>query len=170
LPRARLVSGFQLVDSLPQQNALGPFLDAIQQGDIPVAEQVVLAHKPDPLPVATDDLLPVPVFLVDDLDEVIVRTQAKTPSVLVLADMHTSGWRAYIDDQPAELLLADLVLRAVAVPAGEHEVRFLFHDPSVRAGLNISLIGLAGVLVLLLFPLVRHRRHRALTTEDDRDE
>jgi len=160
LPRARLVSQYRLVETLPQGGALGPFLDAIQAGQIDVAEQVLLEHDPQPRPQppATDGPLPSPVYVRDALDEVVLRTAAPTATLLVLADMYAPGWRADIDGQPAEVLRADLILRAVAVPPGEHEVRFVYQDDSVRAGLAISLAGIGGVLLLLLLPLARRPR------------
>jgi flagellar biogenesis protein FliO len=56
-------------------------------------------------------------------------------------------------DRP--LLRADLVLRSVALEAGEHTVRFHYSDPAVRAGLTGSLLGGILTLVLILFPLFR---------------
>ena len=50
LPRARLVTGWQPVASLPEKDALEPFLDGIQAGDIDVAGTVYLDRTPDPGP------------------------------------------------------------------------------------------------------------------------
>ena len=69
--------------------------------------------------------------------------------MLVLADMNAPGWRVEVDGRRQPLLTADLVLRAVALEPGPHKVRFYYRDPSVRAGLTLSLLGLALVAALL---------------------
>jgi len=45
----------------------------------------------------------------------------------VLTDVWHPWWRAEVDGVSAEILKADVLFRAVAVPAGRHTVRFTFH-------------------------------------------
>jgi hypothetical protein len=107
---------------------------------------------PDPLPQPSAEPLPAPEFVFDGLNEVILRTAAPVPALLLLADMTIPGWRVVVDGQPAELLQADLILRAVALPPGEHEVRFTYHESSLRRGLVLTLIGVVCWLILLVLP------------------
>lgn len=107
--------------------------------------------------------LPVPEFVTDGLDEVVVRTSAATPAVLVLADMAAPGWQVRVDGKPATLLTADLVLRAVALPAGEHTVTFSYHDRAFGRGLTLTVLGailMAALLVVSCLPARRLRRPR----------
>jgi hypothetical protein len=59
--------------------------------------------------------------------EVTVATDAPAGALLVLTDVWHPWWRADVDGVPAEILKADVLFRAVAVPAGRHIVRFTFH-------------------------------------------
>lgn len=162
LPRARLVTDWRPVTSLPEGDALAPFLDGIQSGDIDVENTVYLEATPEPQPQTADQALPAPVFVSDGMNEVVLQTRSPVAALLLLADMMAPGWRVDVDGNPADLLEADLVLRAVALPAGEHTVRFHYRDSSVRAGLTLSVLGLLLVGGLLLpsrfIPMGRFRR------------
>ncbi len=157
LPRARLVSAWQPVSSLPEKDALGPFLDGIVAGTIDVRQTVYLAVTPDPLPEMANQALSVPEFLGDGLDEVKLKVDNAVPALLLLADMMTPGWQVEVDGEARPLLTADLVLRAVALEAGSHTVRFYYHDPSVRKGLTLTVFGVILMLALLVVPAVFSR-------------
>ena len=157
LPRARLMSRWQPAPT----GDPGSFLDSIQAGQIDVAGMVHLDQAPDPAPEPTAAPLAAPEYVTDDLDEVVLRTRAATASVLVLADMAAPGWSATVDGRDVPLLTADLVLRAVAVPAGEHTVAFRYRDPSVRAGLTVSVIGAILSVGLVAISYIPRRRLRA---------
>lgn len=82
------------------------------------------------------------------LHEVAVKVSTPQPALLRLADLWYPDWRVTVDGSAAVLLRADHALRAVAVPAGEHEVVFRFESPAIRQGLMLSIA--SAVLVLLL--------------------
>ncbi len=160
LPRARLVDRWRPAAAVPEAAELGRFLEAVQSGQRPVAAEVVLDRGPEPPPLPATAPLPPPEFLLDELNEVVLRTRAATPALLVLADMQAPGWSVEIDGRPAPALWADLILRAAAVPAGEHTVRWRYRDPHLRAGLAWSALGTLGLL-LLSMPWPRRRDARA---------
>ncbi|HEX8355273.1 MAG TPA: YfhO family protein, partial [Pyrinomonadaceae bacterium] len=76
-----------------------------------------------------------------------VRTKAGAPSLLVLAENHYPGWRAYLDGRAVEVLRVNYALRGVRVPAGEHEVSFRYRPASALAGLAVSLLTAAALLL-----------------------
>ncbi|HJQ32328.1 MAG TPA: YfhO family protein [Pyrinomonadaceae bacterium] len=76
-----------------------------------------------------------------------VRTKSGGPAILVLGENHYPGWRAYLDGRSVGVLRVDYNLRGVYVPAGEHEVRFVYRPKSVYIGLAVSLLA-ALALVL----------------------
>ena len=158
LPRARLATDWRPVADLPGGGALGPFLDGIQAGTIPVGSTVYLAETPDPAPeptaAAAAGPLPEPRFVTDGLDLVELQVNTPVPAVLVLADMMVPGWEVTVDGSRRPLLRADLVLRGVALAAGDHTVRFTYHDPSVRKGLTLTVIGAILIVLLLVIPVV----------------
>ena len=49
-----------------------------------------------------------------------------TGGFVVLNDVWHPWWSAFVDDLPAEVLRANVIFRAVQVPAGHYRVRFVF--------------------------------------------
>ncbi len=71
----------------------------------------------------------------------------------VFSDVYYPGWQCTIDGEPAEILRADYILRAVVIPAGKHTIAFRFDPQSLHtteALANTALILLALLLVALL--------------------
>jgi hypothetical protein len=67
------------------------------------------------------------------------------PGFVVSVDAWAPGWRASVDGRPAEVLRANGLFRAVAVPAGRHVVEMVYRPWTVLVGLSIS----AAALLLL---------------------
>lgn len=79
-------------------------------------------------------------------NRVTLRTKAAAPSILILSGNYFSGWRAYLDGHQVDTLRVDYNLRGVAVPAGEHEVEFVYRPKSVLFGAGISVLTLIGLV------------------------
>ena len=74
---------------------------------------------------------------------VTVSVDARRPGRLVLLDTFYPGWEARVDGRPVPIEAANAAFRAVAVPAGRHEVRFDYRPGSVRTGVIVSALALA---------------------------
>jgi len=157
LPRARWATAWRPVSETPGGGEIGTFLDALQAAGT-AGRPVTLDAVPDPAPRAATAPMPVPGFLRDGMNEVVLTTDLDQPAVLVLADMMAPGWQVFIDGKPRPILTADLLLRAVAVPAGNHEVRFVYRDRAVRRGLILTVAGTLLALLLILSPFLRRLR------------
>ena len=59
---------------------------------------------------------------------------------MVLADQYDEGWHAKIDGKDSKISPANLIFRAVKIPAGKHEVIFTYWPRSFDIGLKISLV------------------------------
>jgi hypothetical protein len=83
-----------------------------------------------------------------------IETASPRGGYLVLSDTFRPGWIAEVDGESVPILRALTAMRAVAVPAGDHRVRFLYRPTSFRWGgiLSLaSLLFLAGSLGLHRF-------------------
>ncbi len=83
-------------------------------------------------------------------NEVVVRASTTGHGHLVLSDAFYPGWRASLDGSEAPIVRANYLFRAVALPPGEHVVRFWFEPRSVYFGGLVSLLSLLAILILLL--------------------
>ncbi len=83
-----------------------------------------------------------------------IRTESDTAALLVLSESAYPGWQVWVDGQAAEWQTAYGVIRAVCVPAGEHEITWEF---SPRIFLWGGLFSLLGLIVLW----VAWRKHNA---------
>jgi NADH:ubiquinone oxidoreductase subunit 6 (subunit J) len=63
---------------------------------------------------------------------------------------YAKGWHASIDGKPAPHFRVDYVLRAMMLPAGEHQVEFVFKPKMFAIGKNIDLVS-SLILILAVF-------------------
>ncbi|HNY14278.1 MAG TPA: hypothetical protein PKI12_01980, partial [Bacteroidales bacterium] len=83
-------------------------------------------------------------------NELVYRYSAKGERLAVFSEIYyPSGWKAFIDGKESKHFRADYVLRAMVLPGGDHEVRFLFDPSSYKNGNRISLAS-SLLLILLL--------------------
>ncbi len=71
-----------------------------------------------------------------------VKTSAAAPAILVLSENHYPGWRAYVDGKSVDVIRVNYNLRGVALPAGDHVIKFIYQPKSVLVGLVVSLLTL----------------------------
>ena len=99
-------------------------------------------------------------------NQVQIDAQLSNPGILVLTDAFYPGWKVQVDGKEQKILRANYLFRAVALPAGNHQVEFRYEPESFMIGLMISLCT-AGLL--LTVPLVGWFRRRARVTNVTRD-
>lgn len=68
------------------------------------------------------------------------------PCVLVLSELDYPGWQALVNGQRTPIERANGVLRALALPAGTHQVVMRFRPASLQWGAGISLVILLGAV------------------------
>lgn len=79
-----------------------------------------------------------------------VQVEAKVPSMLLVNDKFSPHWKAWIDGEPAPILRANFIMRAVQVPPGTHTVTFRYRPPAnsfwITASAFLVAFGLCGFL------------------------
>ncbi|WP_029034913.1 YfhO family protein [Salinimicrobium terrae] len=83
-------------------------------------------------------------------NELVYSASSENDLLAVFSEIYyPHGWQAYIDGEEVPHFRANYVLRAMMVPAGEHEITFRFEPQVVKTGSSIAL-GSSILLGLLL--------------------
>ena len=83
-------------------------------------------------------------------DELHYKYSAKEDKLAVFSEIYyPAGWKSYIDGKESQYFRADWTLRGMVVPAGDHEIKFIFRPVSYYTGNKVSLA--SSILLILLF-------------------
>jgi hypothetical protein len=141
LARGRLVAEAEVV---PDVGAVARLMDPAFD---PASRAILAEAPPRPLGGGVPEGDVTWIERTPDLQRLRVRTDRE--SLLIVADNWFPAWEATVSGEPRPVLRAYHTLRAVPVPAGEHEVvlRYAWGRP-VRTGLGLTLAGWLAILAV----------------------
>lgn len=88
-------------------------------------------------------------------NELKYKSSAATEQLAVLSEIfYPKGWQAYIDGKPVSHLRADWTLRAIRVPAGQHEIEFKFVPHNYKTARVVASVSSAILILLVISALV----------------
>jgi uncharacterized membrane protein YfhO len=77
-----------------------------------------------------------------------IETNSTGNSLLFLSDNYYPGWQAYVDGRQTQIYRADFTFRAIFVPSGEHQVKFIYNPLSFNLGVLAAALGLLAIIFL----------------------
>ncbi len=84
-------------------------------------------------------------------NKLVYQSKAATDQLAVFSEIYYQpGWKATVDGKPVEHLRADWILRAMRVPAGEHEIVFEFKPKGYIIAANVEAYSSFLILLLLI--------------------
>ena len=87
------------------------------------------------------------------------KTQSKTPQLAVFSEIYyPKGWKMLLDGKEVPYIKANYLLRAVFVPAGNHEIRMVFEPEVIGKGKMISMSAFGIFLLLSVGGFLKFRR------------
>lgn len=132
--------------------------DLIQDPGVDLQRRVVLETAPRPGP-AGNPTGPGQVSLEHESPgKMVLRTKTDTPGWLVLSQTYSPKWQARVDGRPSDLLRADYLFSAVALPPGEHKVKLRYLEPALFWGLASAGLALGISLLMLFWPRAMGRK------------
>ena len=98
-------------------------------------------------------------------DVLTYKSESSADGTVVFSEIfYPYGWKAYIDGKPAQIFRANYLLRAMNIPAGNHDIRMEFRPDSVRKGNTVAVIFIlimyATVLGVIAGALIKRYRQR----------
>lgn len=134
LPRAVMVSDYKIYNDAAEFERM--FFDA----SFDPKKTVLLPQKPD---IGLTTSKPGEATIISyKPNTVVIRTTAESDQLLVLSDTFFPGWKATVDGNSTEILVANWTFRAVVVPKGSHSVTFDYKPASFSMGLKTTMISL----------------------------
>lgn len=94
-------------------------------------------------------------FLTYSPNQSTLKVNLAAPGLLVFSDIYYPGWAVYVDEAPQPLYAANLMMRGVYVPAGQHHVEFRYEPASFKLGLYIT--GITGLILTLSLSFAKIR-------------
>jgi hypothetical protein len=139
-PRAFLVSGY-VVENNPQQ-----ILDTMFGPGFNLRKAVVLEQYPGAKLSGQGSAA----IVSYSEDKVSLKTTSTGNNLLFLSDTYSPGWQAYIDGKQTQIYRADFTFRAILVPAGMHNIEFIYNPLSFDVGVFAAVLGLLAILAALI--------------------
>lgn len=85
-----------------------------------------------------------------DNDTMIYSFAGNKPQFAVFSEVYYPfGWNVYLDGKKTDYCKVNYILRGMSIPAGNHEIKFIFEPESYKKGLKIGYI--ASYLILIFF-------------------
>jgi|GEM_PF-193502 len=163
-PRVWMTDAFRVADD---KSTLG----LLVSGEVDLSREVILDRQPPVAPAAFDGEGEATASIEKlGFNEIRVKTNAPAPSILVLSEIYYPDWLVEVDGEPADLLRADYILRAVALEGGEHEVVFRYDTSLLKKSAYTSATTLGIVTLLLIVGLVLTMRGRRVGSTDHRPD
>lgn len=103
----------------------------------------------DPNPSANDRIE----LVAYEQNKVLYRTNTEGPQFAVFSDVYYNndkGWEAYIDGELVPHIRVNYILRGMKIPAGEHEITFVFEPKTYKQASTAAYAGSIALVVLLL--------------------
>ena len=92
-----------------------------------------------------------------DPQTIVLEANLESPGYVIVADTYYPGWTATVNGLPVKIHPANLMFRAVAVPAGKNTIVMTYQSSWLRLGMALTLVGVVIAIALLVRQRLRSR-------------
>jgi hypothetical protein len=149
-PRVMVVSKTEVVEDTGQQ------IERLFTHGWDIRSMAIIDHEPAAAGSVQAAVPPSALIQMDTANRVVVEAGAGAGGgYVVMLDSFSDDWRATADGQPATIVRANGLFRAVRLNPGTHLVEFRYRPRAFLIGAAVSAAALAMVLALFVWPSVR---------------
>lgn len=158
LPRAYIVhhaevaSGKQALEVL-QSPQFNMYRTVVLDEPLPPDQSASLS----PTPIRSDAQAHITSYGAHRID---IQVQTPSPGILALSDVYYPGWRASIDEQPAQVFQVNHALRGIYLPAGSHAISFFFRPITFYAGLATTSVATLLIIAIVSVKILRQMKSK----------
>jgi hypothetical protein len=93
-------------------------------------------------------------------DEIRAVVETDAPGVILFTESYDRGWKAWVDQVPAPVLIANYNFMALYLAPGRHEIRFNYQPESYKLALRLSFGGLVICVLGIVIGIILSWRRR----------
>jgi len=161
LGNAWFVNSFRLADNPDQEIAAVNEIDPSDEVVVNIKNKDEI-EKANPDPVTEGEIN----LASYKANELVYEASTDVPKLAVFSEIYyPKGWNVYVDGEKSEYFRVNYVLRAMVIPAGNHEIIFRFEPQSYKTGNTISLAG-SILLILMIAGTVYYVIRKQKSTAD----
>lgn len=151
------------VNYVDNANAEMKALDNLDTRHAAVADKLFQSAIGNAIPKAAGDTIYLTSYAPNRLQ---YKSNSAKGGVAVFSEVYFPwGWTATVDGKPADIGRVNYVLRAIRIPAGEHDVEFVFNPESLNITNTLAVtcviviyVIVAGALVLYIYRRVKRKK------------
>lgn len=157
LPRAKLYPQWQCItNNNVITNSDQAILQRLVDPTFDPAQTVLIADSLPPAPAAsanfsTNQNAGTVSFTHYEPKRVSLKSDASTPTVLLLNDRYDSDWHVRVDGESKPLLRCNYIMRGVYLPPGQHAIEFIYDAPASTLYISLAAIGVGFAICGFLF-------------------
>lgn len=104
-------------------------------------------------------------------DELVYTSSSNDAQLAVFSEIYYPiGWKAYVDGAETPITRVNFTLRALELPAGEHEIKFVYSLPSYERSSAIAWSGSILMLLLIGAGIFAQTKMTGLPEDDEKSE
>lgn len=120
--------------------------------------KTIILEQPPNLPITGSlENIKVPQIINYHPNKTVFKTNNDSNTILFLSDAYLKDWKAYVDNKEVPLMRADYTFRAIAVPQGEHLIKFEYLPNSFRYGLYLTVFSFFITILLSCWFIVNRK-------------
>lgn len=151
LPRAFMVYDWEILED--KDNILSKLLDK----NYPLAKKIILEEKPKVFTSKLEATSEVK-YLEYKEQESTLEVKTNNDGLLFVSEAYYPDWKAYVDGKETKVYRADFAFRAIEIPKGIHEVRYLYKPRSFFNGLKISVFSFVVAAFGMIYFSLKKRK------------